>query len=188
MTTAQGYVVPETRVGYEAGTVLRNVTLAEARSWECNRCGDCCNGLSEHVKRDPVVDLPLFVWDQPRLKEATAFPLPEDLYESRFGVPLVQPVVRGDGGPRLGEQFERDGNGEEYRSFVCSALVSDAEGKGVCMVYGNRGEDPLRPYNCGAFPVFGMEADLAVHVGGEYIPHTSALPRCTWYGIRIVRD
>lgn len=181
-------ILTEDRVGYSAGTELRDVTLAEARSWECNRCGDCCNGLSEHVSRDPEVGLPLFVWDQPRLQEHTPFPLPEDLYEGRFGIPLIQPVVRGDGAPKLGKEFEVDGNGEEYRSFKCAALRYDVFGQSQCMVYGNKGDDPMRPYNCGAFPVFGMEADLYLHVGDEYIPHTSALPRCTWHGIRIVKE
>lgn len=33
------YVLPTPSAGYEAGTELREVTLAEARSWDCNRCG-----------------------------------------------------------------------------------------------------------------------------------------------------
>ena len=181
------HVLDRDRVGYSAGTSLFNLTLAEARALECNRCGDCCDTTSEHVRTDKAVGLPLFVWDK-RTDDA-AFHLPEDRYEKRYGRPLIRPVVRGDGELVIGKEFERDGNGEEHRSFSCAALVRDADDpdKTACSLYGNYRPDPARPYNCGAFPVFGMEADQAVNVGGEYIPHTSALPRCTWYGIRIVR-
>ena len=33
------FVLPKDFLGYEAGTELRDVTLEEARSMECNRCG-----------------------------------------------------------------------------------------------------------------------------------------------------
>ncbi len=178
------YVLTEDRVGYPAGTVLRNVTLAEARAMECSRCGDCCDTTSEYVKTDPVVGLPLFVWTKPH--EDTAFELPEDRYAKRYGRPLVQAVVRGDGGLVTAQEFERDGNGDEHRSFKCAALMRVTDDYTTCSLYSNFDPDPARPYHCGAFPVQGMEADQAVNVGGEYIPHTSALPRCTWYGLRIV--
>ena len=56
------YELPIAALGYEAGTALRDVTLAEARSWQCNRCGDCCDGSREHVRKDEATGLPLFVW------------------------------------------------------------------------------------------------------------------------------
>ena len=186
MVTATGRIGEHTllkgTVGYPAGTVLRDVTLVEARAMECNHCGDCCDGTSEHVERDPVSDMPLFVWTKD--SEDNAFDLPEDRYEKRFGHPLIQPVVQGDGGPRVGEEFERDQNGDEYRAFRCVALKDQPDGTRACRIYDER--PSVRPYNCGAFPVFGMEADMAIINRGQYIPHTSPLPRCTWYGLRIV--
>jgi Fe-S-cluster containining protein len=176
-------ILAEPTTGYAAGTILRDVSLREARSWECNRCGDCCDGTSEYVKIDDFVGLPLFVWT--KANEDTAFELPEDRYAERYGRPLIQPVIRGDGGLCVGEEFERDGRNDEHRSFKCAALEQDGE-QTRCSVYDVR--PSMRPYHCGSFPVFGLEADAAIIGGGEYIPHTSALPRCTWYGIRIVRD
>ncbi len=179
-------------VGYPPGTMLRDVTLAEARAMECNRCGDCCDTTSEHVRTDPEVGLPLFVWDKPG--HDAAFELPEDRYEKRYGRPLIRPVIRGDGGLVVARAFEVDRNGNEHRSFQCAALMRvttlDGEEKpATCSLYGNRGDDdPNRPYNCGAFPVYGMEAEAALLNVGEYIPHTSALPRCTWHGLRIVGE
>jgi Fe-S-cluster containining protein len=158
------------------------MTLDEARTLECNRCGDCCDGTSEFVATDPIVGLPLFVWT--RDGDENAFDLPEDRYEERFGHALIQPVIRGDGGLCVGEEFERDGAGQEYRSFKCAALRADDDGLTSCRVYDER--PSVRPYHCGSFPVFGMEADIAILNRGEYIPHTAPLPRCTWYGVRIV--
>jgi uncharacterized protein (DUF779 family) len=182
----RAYTLPAPAVGYPAGMVLTDYTLKEVRAMECNQCGDCCDGTSPHVKTDPVVGLPLFVWDKP--DEDSAFHLPEDRYAARFGRPLIQPVVRGDGGLVVGGSFERDGHGDEHRSFQCAAFVRESDDRGGCSLWGNRAPDPERPYHCGAFPVFGMEADQAVRLGGAYIPHTSALPRCTWYGMRIVKE
>ncbi len=173
-----------THVGYPVGAILRDVTLAEARAMECNRCGDCCDTTGEHVKTDPEVGLPLFVWTIDG--QTTAFDLPEDRYAERYGRPLINPVIRGDGGLITGDEFEIDADGKPHRSFKCDALVRDSEDHATCGLYWNRAGDPERPYHCGSFPVHGLEADMAIWKGGEYIPHTSALPRCTWFALRIV--
>lgn len=175
------YVLPKAMLGYEEGTILRDVPLREARAMECNRCGDCCNGLSDDVKRDEATGLPLFVWGSNA---------PEDLYAERYGQRLLQPIVMGDGGPAVGKAFEIDADGVPYTAFKCSQLSEpDENGCTSCGLY----QDPnpldistVRPRNCGDFPVFGLDLDAAIIDGHPYVPATGALPRCTWYGIRVV--
>lgn len=187
------YELPIAKYGYDAGTRLREVSLAEARAMECNRCGDCCNGLSEHVKKDPVSGLPLFVWGSE---------FPEDLYEERFGQRLLMPIATGDGGIQLAEEFDiNDANGKPHASFVCSKLGYDDSvedrndaplGCASCKIYEQHtNPDPndisqIRPRNCGDFPVFGLEVADSIIAGHGFVPPTGALPRCTWYGIRVV--
>lgn len=181
-----GYKLPKDFAGYSEGTELRDVTLREARSWECNQCGDCCNGLSDGVKKDEATGLPLFVWGEQ---------YPEDLYEERYGQRMLQPIVMGDGGPQVGEAFEIDADGKAYTCFSCSFLeqLHDGTGEGPetrCGLYG-KDKDPedlstIRPRNCGEFPIFGLHIDDTIIAGNTYVPATGALPRCTWYGIRIV--
>lgn len=176
------YVLPKDFLGYEAGAELRDVTLAEARAMECNRCGDCCNGMSEYVKKDEATGLPLFTWGSNA---------PEDLYAERFGQQMLQPIVMGDGGPQIGDDFEVDADGKKYTCFSCSFhRPAGDDGKSSCGLYG-LDKDPkdlstIRPRNCGEFPVFGRAVDAAIIDGNAYVPATGALPRCTWYGIRIV--
>ena len=184
------YVLPKAFLGYEEGFPLRNVSLKEARSWECNRCGDCCSGLREGVKKDEGTGLPLLVWGSK---------FPEDLYEARYhGQRLIIPIVLGDGGPDLGEAFEIDSTGKPYTAFACSFLeeASAAEIEAgipetTCGLIKEHGEgDPadistIRPRNCGEFPVFGRDIDASLIDGNPFVPPTGALPRCVWYGIRI---
>lgn len=177
MTTT--YVLAKDSLGYDAGEKLRDVTLREARNMECNRCGDCCNGLSPHVKKDEATGLPMFVWGSK---------FPEDLYEERFGQRLLMPIVMGDGGPRLGADFEIDADGKPYSAFRCSFWEPGEPSS--CGLYG-KDKDPndistIRPRNCGDFPVFGSAIDDALIGGHSYVVPTGALPRCTWYGLRIV--
>ena len=175
------YVLPQDFAGYQAGDVLREITLAEARELECNRCGACCNGLSPDVRKDPETGFPLFTWGSK---------YPEDRYRARYGRELLIPLVRTDGGIGPGDDFERDADDKPYTAFVCSflELPTDTE-PAACGLYA--GANPhdlstLRPRNCGEFPVFGLDVDAVVLDGRGYIPHTGALPRCTWYGIRVV--
>lgn len=175
------YELPKDFVGYDAGTRLQDVTLQEARAMECNRCGDCCNGLSDYVKKDEASGLPLFVWGDK---------FPKDLYEERYGQRLLMPVVSGDGGPVLGDEFDTN-NGKPHTSFVCSMFepAVEADGCASCKLHGN--PDPndistIRPRNCGDFPVFGLEVADSIIAGNPFVPPTGALPRCTWHGIRVV--
>lgn len=186
------YVLPERRGAYEAGTVLTDMTLAEARALECNRCGGCCAGDldDETVRKDKATGLPLMVWESPDTaahpqRAQTADPM---RYASRFdGDPLLIPLVMVDGGIGFGEDFERDADGRPYTAYHCRALAyrgRGAEPESECRIYGTE-QHQVRPYNCGAFPVYGLEVDDAIVQRGYYIPPTGALPRCTWYGIRI---
>lgn len=175
------YVLPQDFAAYDAGDVLREITLTEARALECNRCGDCCNGLAEGVKKDPETGFPLFTWGSK---------YPEDRYRARYGRELLIPLVRTDGGVGPGEDFERDADGKPYTAFVCSflELPTDTE-PAACGLY--HGADPknlatIRPRNCGEFPVFSLDVDATILDGHGFVPATGALPRCTWYGLRVV--
>lgn len=185
------YKLPVAAHGYEAGTELRDVSLREARAMECNRCGDCCNGLSPHVKKDEVTGLPLFTW-------GTKFP--EDLYEKRYGKKLLQPIGFLDDSsemPYQGEigivdKFEEDANDKPYTCFTCSYHRQDTPESSTCVLrelYGDGNPNDIseiRPLNCGEFPVFGTAVDDALVGGHTFVPATGALPRCTWHGLRIV--
>lgn len=175
------YVLPEALCGYPEGTVLRDVPLREARSWECNRCGDCCDGTRDGVVKDEATGLPKFTWGEH---------YPEDLYKARFGQRLLQPIVMVDGGIEVGDAFEVDADGQPYTAFKCSMLRDCGGGKTACHLYG-KDKDPkdlstIRPRNCGEFPVFGLLVDDAIISGQPFIPPTGSLPRCTWHGIRVV--
>lgn len=181
------YVLPKPFAGYEAGTVLRDVPLREARSWECNRCGDCCDGTRDDVKKDAATGMPLLVWGSR---------YPSDFYEERYGQRLIQPVVMADGGIEVGDAFEIDADDRPYTAFKCSFLREHPEGPGgpetgcglQCRFPEPDPEQPAQnpPRTCGEFPVFGLDIDAAIIDGHPYVPPTGALPRCTWHGIRIV--
>ncbi len=203
------YILPIAALGYDAGTELHDVTLADARSWACNRCGDCCDGSREHVRKDEATGLPLFVWEAPDRaadpdRAQTADPL---RYAPRLdglpglqAGPLLQPIVMLDGGIGVGVEFDRDNEGRPHTSFRCRALLDTPPSaheneappgpEAGCAIY----EPPatagasvhgVRPLNCGAFPVFGTIVDDAIIGTGSYVPPTGALPRCTWHGIRV---
>jgi len=185
------YVLPVDTQGYEAGAQLRDVTLREARAMECNRCGDCCNSLNENVKRDEVTGLPMVVWGSK---------FPEDLYESRYGKRMLQPVGFLDDSSempyqgRIGivDKFEEDENGKPYTCFSCAFHRQDTPEFSTCTLmetYSN--PDPkkieqLRPLNCGDFPIFGTSINDTLVAGHPFVPATGSLPRCTWHGLRIV--
>lgn len=184
------YVLPVALLGYEAGTVLRDVTLKEARSWECNRCGGCCAGdlADDVVKKDEATGLPLFVWTGEE-----GLPEPDDFYASRYGRQMLQPLVMGDGGVTVGDAWEVDADARPYKAFRCAFLREDSDCETTCTLRERfPAPDPdmpeqNRPLHCGEFPVFGpIKSVIQEH--GSYIPATGSLPRCTWHGIRIVKD
>lgn len=188
MTT---YKLPVATQSYEAGTELRDVTLREARAMECNRCGDCCNGMSPHVKKDEDTGLPLLVWGSK---------FPEDLYEKRYGIKMLQPIGFLDDSSempyqgRIGivDKFEEDSDGKPHTCFSCAFHRQDTPETSTCMLVETQGEgnpeniSTIRPLNCGDFPVFSTAIDDTIVAGHEFVPATGALPRCTWHGIRIV--
>lgn len=186
------YRIPIAALGYDAGTPLRDVTLAEAQSWECNRCGDCCDSSREDVRKDVATGLPLLVWES---RERAADPARSrtydpDRYADRFnGKRLIQPIVMTDGGIGVGKTFDRDVDGMPHTSFKCAALIENPDGEGGpesgCALRATAEQDERRPEQCGSFPVFGTIVSDAIVGSGYYVPPTGALPRCTWYGIRV---
>lgn len=176
------YILEKDFLGYDKGTPLTEVTLAEARAMECNRCGDCCNGLNPDVKKDEATGLPLFTWGSN---------FPQDLYNARFGQPLLVPIILGDGGPEFGESFELDADNKPYTCFSCSFHRQDSPDSSTCELVERFGEgnpkdlSTIRPRNCGEFPVFGGNVDATIIDGHSFVPPTGAHPRCTWYGIRV---
>lgn len=179
--------------GYEAGTELRDVTLRQARTMECNRCGGCCSGLlpDDVVKKDATTGLPKFVWGDK---------FPEDLYESRYGKPMLQPIGFLDNSDempyqgRVGivDKFEEDETNQPYTCFTCSFHSMGSDNKAVCELldkHGNGQPDDIstiRPLYCGDFPVFSTFVDDCIIDGKPFVPAVGSLPSCTWYGIRIV--
>jgi Fe-S-cluster containining protein len=184
------YVLPKDFQGYKAGTELRDVTIEEARAMECNLCGDCCNGMRPDVKKDEDTGLPLFTWGGE---------FPEDLYEERYGQKMLLPIIpleeiketpyQGDIG--IGESFATDADDKPYTCFKCSFLEEHEDGTGTCGLINKFGDgDPnkletIRPRACGEFPVYGNNVGDAIIGGKTFIPPTGALPRCTWYAIRV---
>ncbi len=170
------FTLPKAMLGYDKGEVLRDFSLREVRDMECNRCGDCCDSSRPDVKIDPGTGLPLWVWGDN---------LPEDRYKSRFGKEMVIPLIRGDGEMIEAKDFEYDADGKPHRSFRCQFLERSEDGTANCGIY-DQPEPKRRPFNCGSFPVFSQEVDDAIIDHGYFIPPTGALPRCTWYGMRVV--
>lgn len=178
--------------GYDAGAELRDVTLREARAMECNRCGGCCNGLlpDDVVKKDATTGLPLFTWGKK---------FPEDLYKSRYGKPMLQPIGfldNSDEMPYQGkvgivDKFEQDSSDNPYTCFTCSFHGRNDDGLSTCgLIESFKDGNPedvstIRPLNCGEFPIFSTGVDDTLVAGKSFIPPTGALPSCTWYGLRI---
>lgn len=182
-------------LGYTKGTLLRNVTLKEAREIECNRCGDCCSGLREGVVKDEATGMPKHTWGSR---------IPADRYRSRYGEDLIIPIVLGDGEPvaKPGAKFEIAevaGKRMPYTAFKCAMLIEHDQGPdyvdGDCRTSCKLkamfpDPDPkklhqIRPRVCGEFPVFGRSVDATIIDGHSFIPPTGNLPRCSWHGIRV---
>lgn len=178
------FTMPKAAFGYDAGAPLRDVTLAEARSWDCNRCGDCCDSSREDVRKDIATGLPLLVWGSK---------FPADRYEARYGEPLLLPIVEREGQLQVGDSFEIDADGKPYTCFRCAFHDDPGDGGPTsCRLMAQHPEpapdhiEQIRPLSCGEFPVFGTAVDDAIIGGHEFVPATGALPRCEWHGIRIV--
>lgn len=195
VNTSTHFTLEQPTQAYEVGTLLRDVTIREARNMECNRCGGCCNGLlpDDVVKKDEDTGLPLFVWGDK---------YPEDMYEKRYGKPMLIPIIpeseihelpyQGKIIASPGSKFVEDSAGKPYTCFTCTFHSMNSGGEAVCALREQFGQgDPahieqIRPLNCGEFPVFGTIVDDAIIAGHPFIVPTGALPKCTWYGLRIV--
>lgn len=178
-------IIKELGHGYSIGTDLKEMTLQEARLLECNRCGGCCSGTlpDDVVVKDDFTGLPMFTWGEK---------FPEDLYASRYGEPLLLPIVQQEDGIGVGLSFDVDMDGKPHTCFTCSFHSMDPDTNlahcGLIDAHGSG--DPsdsstIRPLNCGEFPVFGTVPDELVVRGIPFIPPTAHLPKCTWHGIAI---
>ncbi len=147
----------------------RFVTLDEARALECNGCGDCCDSRRTNG---------FWTWGE----------LPEDQYRGlSIDGPLIIPlerVERGDGGEwRDRDRLPSDALELSPTRFRCSAFRPRPDGGGLCGLHG-----APRPPRCGEFPVWGAGLAEELAERGEARLHTGAFPRCTWYGMSLVRD
>jgi Fe-S-cluster containining protein len=142
------------------------LTLAAARALECNGCGDCCDSR----RTDGF-------WTWPGI--------PADQYRGLTGGPLLIIPLERIGGDRWRDRaYHADDAGELAGTrFRCTAFEPRPDGGGLC----SRHDQP-RPPVCGEFPVWAsaLEAELA-ELGEVPIP-VGAFPRCTWYGMVLVRE
>ena len=149
-------------------THRKYMTLSEARSIECNGCGDCCDSR----RTDGY-----WTWGS----------LPTDQYASiNNGEPLIIPIIRS--GKNNDQWIDRDlveQDQLEYSPtrFRCSAFLPQEDGRGFC---GNH--DALRPDKCGEYPVNtpGIEKELLEQ--GEVVLNTDAFSRCAWFGVTVVLE
>lgn len=155
-----------TDVATRAATETRFVTLDEARALECNGCGDCCDSRRTDG---------FWTWGE----------LPEDQYRGiSLDGPLIIPLERGDGGEwRDRDRLPSDALELSPTRFRCSAFRPRPDGGGLCGLHGRP-----RPPRCGEFPVWGAGLAEELAERGEVRLHTGAFPRCTWYGMYLVRD
>ncbi len=147
---------------------LTYMTLVEARSLECNGCGDCCDSRRTDG---------FWAWGA----------LPADRYVSITGVELIIPIERVDeragGGWRDRANDEDDALPLRPTRFRCSAFEAHEDGTGGC----GRHDQP-RSSLCGEFPVWGPEIAPEVEARGEYLLTSNSLSRCTWYRVCIVKE
>ena len=91
-----------------------------------------------------------------------------DVFSSSFGTDAS------DGGPEIPTVSLRRAGEDEG---------SDQDEADIWSAYGFAYR-PAAPDDKGEWT--GLDVDAVVLDGRGYIPHTGALPRCTWYGIRVV--
>ena len=155
---------PDTHGSQDTRTAY--VTLEAARALECNGCGDCCDSR----RTDGF-------WTWPGIP-------PDQYRELCGGEPLIIPLERIEGDGWRDRAYRAADAGElSGPRFRCSAFQPRLDGGGAC----GRHDQP-RPPVCGEFPVWGtaIEADLAEL--GEVAVQVAAFPRCTWYGMVVVRE
>jgi hypothetical protein len=150
---------------------VRYLTLAAARSLECNGCGDCCDSR----RTDGY-----WTWGN----------LPADGYASQCeGTPLIIPLERIEGGWRDRTHRPSDIGELSGTRFRCSAFTptpaseEHPAGGGACSRH-----DRWRPSPCVEFPVGDPNLAADVERLGAVPLETQAFPRCTWYGVTVVRD
>ncbi len=155
-----------TDTGTRTATETRFVTLDEARALECNGCGDCCDSRRTDG---------FWTWGE----------LPEDQYrEMSPRGPLIIPLERGgDGQWRDRDRLPSDAQELSPTRFRCTAFRPQPDGRGLCGLH-----DRPRPPRCREFPVWGAGLAEELAERGEVRLHTGAFPRCTWYGMYLVRD
>ncbi len=147
---------------------LRYLTLADARSLECNGCGDCCDSRRSDG---------YWAWG--------SLP-PGQFRELNGGAPLIIPLERTGAGltaegwrdrPRTPE----DGSELFPTRFRCRAFRPQPDGRGLCGHH-----DRERPDRCGEYPVHMPHIESELAELGEVVLNTSAFARCTWYRMVVV--
>lgn len=140
------------------------LTLEAARALECNGCGDCCDSR----RTDGF-------WTWPGI--------PADQYAGLCGEPLIIPLERIAGAWRDRAWRAEDSGELNGARFRCSAFRPRADGGGACARH-----DQPRPAVCGEFPVWGAGIEAELAEAGEVSLNCGAFPRCTWFGLVVVRE
>ena len=151
--------------GAEQAPAARYLTLAAARAIECNGCGDCCDSRRTDG---------FWTWG------ALPFGQYQDL---AGGEPVIVPLARVEGSWRDRDWVEDDEDPLGPTRFRCSAFQPQLDGGGRCGLHA-----APRPAKCGEYPVWDSDLEETLQAEGEVSLLTSAFPRCSWYGVRVVAD
>ncbi len=149
----------------------RYLTLAEAKSLECNRCGDCCSSTSDLTKDENS----WFHWGT----------LPKHQYRGMGkGKPLIIPLELVGGVYQDREWRDGDQRNETTDvAFRCSQFSRDGDGLASCGLH-----DAKRPRPCGQFPLDYPHIAKQL-TEGRYIKSRAAqFKRCTWYGVMLIPE
>ncbi len=142
------------------GSGARYLTIDEARAIECNQCGDCCD--SRRAFATSSVD-----WSWGNVAGDDPMILP--LFQTHGGHwEAIPGIVRR--GSRIGR-------------FECRHFEATAPDRARCAI-----QYSDKPEVCSVFPVFSDVATewLEKFPWANYKLNSRVLPRCSWYGVRIV--
>jgi hypothetical protein len=145
---------------------VRYMTLAEARSLECNLCGQCCG--SEHA-------------DVPDVRDYTFGPIPSHQWAHlNGGAPLIIPLTPASR-PRAWQPADEDP--DTAPPFRCAALSDAPDGTTRCALW-----QAKRPPPCDPFPVGPKHYPTDLRSGIYILLNTKYQRLCTWVDVLVCPD